>query len=214
MAITLRKVKGTELTYEEADQNFASLFYSASISGNDITFYCSGSTFTPAPSPLVVTVPTIGGATGATGPAGPDGATGPIGATGPQGATGAGATGATGPSGSPGATGLTGATGAAGSTDNLQKVITSNYTLASTDDNYTIFVNNSGNMSIAVPTGLSSNFNVGFIQQGATGVVTFIESGTTINTATGKKIKGQYYQAFLEKSGSSETYFLLGNVIA
>lgn len=61
MAITLRKVKGTELTYEEADQNFASLFYSASISGNDITFYCSGSTHTPAPSPLVVTLPNVEG---------------------------------------------------------------------------------------------------------------------------------------------------------
>jgi len=209
MAITLRKVKGTELTYEEADQNFASLFYSASISGRDISFYCSGSTFTPAPSPLVVTVPTIGGATGATGPAGPDGATGPIGATGPSGT---GATGATGPN---GATGPIGATGPAGNSDNLQKAITSTYTLASADNNYTIFINNgSSTVNITVPSGLTNNFNVGFVQQGS-GLVTFVQgSGTTVNTATGLKVKGQYYQAFLEKSGSSETYFLLGNVIA
>jgi hypothetical protein len=206
MAITLRKVKGTELTYEEADQNFASLFYSASISGTDLTLYCSGSTYTPAPSPLVIPLPVVGGATGATGPAG---ATGTPGASGASGATGPlGATGATGP------LGATGATGATGTAENLQKVITGDTTLASADNNYTIFINNgSSAVNITVPTGLVANFNAGFVQEGS-GLVTFVQgSGTTLHSATGLKLKGQKYQAFIEKKQSSETFYLLGNVI-
>jgi hypothetical protein len=209
MAITLRKVKGTELTYEEADQNFASLFYSASITGNDLSFYCSGSTFTPAPSPLVIPIPVVGGATGATGATGPAGATGTPGASGASGATGPlGATGATGP------LGATGATGATGTAENLQKVITGSTGLTSADNNYTIFINNgSSAVNITVPTGLVANFNAGFVQEGS-GLVTFVQgSGTTLYSATGLKLKGQRYQAFIEKKQSSETFYLLGNVI-
>lgn len=97
---------------------------------------------------------------------------------------------------------------------NLQKEISGNYTLTSADTEYTIFINNgSSPVTITVPTGLVANFEVGFIQEG-TGTVTFLASGTTINTPTGLKIKGQRYQAFLEKRLSSETFYLLGNVIA
>jgi hypothetical protein len=276
MAIVLRKVKGTELTYDEADQNFASLFYSASISGNNITFYCSGSTYTPAPSPLVITLPTSAGSKWT---ASLDGIsresnvqiTGSLtlsgvitgssfnktGGTSAQvlladGSVGTAGTGITISGGSitnsapdrtvaltqGGATTITGTypnftisstdtnttytagngltlTSTTFALDNLQKVITGNTTLSNSDNNYTIFINNgSSTVNVTVPSGLTSNFNVGFVQQGS-GLVTFVQgSGTTINTATGLKVKGQYYQAFLEKSGSSETYFLLGNVIA
>lgn len=97
---------------------------------------------------------------------------------------------------------------------NLQKVISGDYTLTSADTEYTIFIDNGSNpITITVPTGLVANFEAGFIQEG-TGVVTFSASGTTINTPTGLKIKGQRYQAFIEKRLSSETFYLLGNVIA
>lgn len=97
---------------------------------------------------------------------------------------------------------------------NLQKEISGDYTLTSADTEYTIFINNGASpVTITVPTGLVANFEAGFIQEG-TGTVTFLASGTTINTATGLKIKGQRYQAFIEKKLSSETFYLLGNVIA
>lgn len=97
---------------------------------------------------------------------------------------------------------------------NLQKVITGDYTLTSADAEHTIFIDNGTTpITITVPTGLVVNFEAGFIQEG-TGVVTFSGSGTTINTPSGLKIKGQGYQAFIEKKLSSETFYLLGNVIA
>lgn len=41
MSITLRLIKGSELTYTEVDDNFKSLFYSGSLIGTDLTFYYS-----------------------------------------------------------------------------------------------------------------------------------------------------------------------------
>lgn len=97
---------------------------------------------------------------------------------------------------------------------NLQKSIGSgSYTLTNSDNEHTIFIDNgSSPVTIVVPTGLTANFEAGFIQEG-TGTVTFSASGTTINTPTGFRIKGQRYQAFIEKKLSSETFYLLGNVI-
>ena len=43
MAITLRSVTGSALSYEQLDTNFSSYFYSASISGTTITFFTTGS---------------------------------------------------------------------------------------------------------------------------------------------------------------------------
>ena len=95
---------------------------------------------------------------------------------------------------------------------NLQKVITGNYMLTSVDNDYTIFIDNgSSALNIIVSSGLPTNFSVGFIQEG-TGIVSFVASGTTINTANGLKIKGQNYQVFLEKKLATETFYLLGNV--
>jgi hypothetical protein len=109
----------------------------------------------------------------------------------------------------------------AGYITNLQKVITYpadftgiNYTLTNIDNNYIIIINNASTaVTITIPSGLTSKIGVGFIQKG-TGDVTFISSGTTINNPTGLKIKGQYYQTFLEQELSTGIFYLLGNTKA
>ena len=95
---------------------------------------------------------------------------------------------------------------------NPQKTITSSYTLTSADNGYSIIVANGATaVTITVPSGLPTSMQVGFIQDG-TGDVTFSGSGTTLNNAiNGFKIKSQYDQAYLEKKGTSEIYYLLGN---
>ena len=57
MAILLRTDKGSKLTYIEADENFSSLFYSASISGNTLSLYYTGSQFAPAINPVNIDIP-------------------------------------------------------------------------------------------------------------------------------------------------------------
>jgi hypothetical protein len=47
MAITLRTVTGSALTYEQVDTNFSSLIHSASISGNQLTLHYPSSSFAP-----------------------------------------------------------------------------------------------------------------------------------------------------------------------
>ena len=95
---------------------------------------------------------------------------------------------------------------------NPQKIITSSYTLTSADNGYSIIIENGATaITITVPSGLPDSMQVGFIQDG-TGDVTFSGSGTTLNNAiNGFKIKSQYDQAYLEKKGTSEIYYLLGN---
>ena len=45
MAITLRLIKGSELTFVEVDENFKSVFYSSSLNGNELNlFYYPGNT--------------------------------------------------------------------------------------------------------------------------------------------------------------------------
>lgn len=71
MAITLRTVTGSALTYEQFDTNFSSFFYSASYSGGTITLYTTGSGDTgsavPAPTTVSFTIPTISQWTGSVG---------------------------------------------------------------------------------------------------------------------------------------------------
>ena len=57
MAITLRTDQQVELTYAEADENFSSLFYSASISGNTLSLYYTGSQFAPSINPVNIPIP-------------------------------------------------------------------------------------------------------------------------------------------------------------
>lgn len=98
--------------------------------------------------------------------------------------------------------------------NNLQKTITSNYTLQDIDNNYTILVDNTLNdISIYVPDGLMENFCAGFIQQGRKNV-TFSASGTgDIRTPTGYKIKGLNYNAYIEQIGTTNSFHLIGALI-
>ena len=43
MAITLRTITGSALSYEQLDTNFSSFFYSASYAGGTITLFTTGS---------------------------------------------------------------------------------------------------------------------------------------------------------------------------
>lgn len=97
--------------------------------------------------------------------------------------------------------------------NNLQKTITTSYTLTDADNNYTILINNGGTaINITVPAGLMSKINIGFIQQGS-GDVTFVQSGTVINSPSSmKKIKGQHYNAYLEQVVATNVYQLVGNL--
>ena len=61
MAIKLRTDQSVELTYQEADENFSSLFYSASISGNTLSLYYTGSSFAPTTNPVNIALPTVEG---------------------------------------------------------------------------------------------------------------------------------------------------------
>jgi hypothetical protein len=58
MAITLRTIKGSALTYTEADTNFSSLFYSASITGDTISLFYTSSALNPTPNPVTLGLPT------------------------------------------------------------------------------------------------------------------------------------------------------------
>lgn len=98
---------------------------------------------------------------------------------------------------------------------NLQKEITASYVLQTTDNNYTLIINNGITpISITINNTLPSNGIVYFIQQG-TGDVNFNVSGVTINSpGSMTKIKGQNYWACLTKVGSSTVYQLLGSLKA
>ena len=91
--------------------------------------------------------------------------------------------------------------------NNLQKVITTTYILTDADNDYTIFVNNNSTaISISLGTITIPNFSEGFIQEG-TADVTFVG----VTNPVGLKLKGQGYQAFIERKLSTATYYLLGN---
>lgn len=62
MAITLRNVTGSALTYDQLDTNFSSFFYSASISGLTLTLFTTGSTGlggVPTPASMSVNISSI-----------------------------------------------------------------------------------------------------------------------------------------------------------
>ena len=102
--------------------------------------------------------------------------------------------------------------------DNLQRIITypadfigTNYTLVDGDNNYELIINNGATaVTITIPSGLMSKFGAGFTQEGSADVA-YVQSGTTINTPVGLKIKGQFYQTYLSQKGATNTYFLGGN---
>jgi hypothetical protein len=104
-------------------------------------------------------------------------------------------------------------------TENLQRVVSTftagEYVLTSADNNYTLIISNGATpVSIEIPTGLTTKFAVALIQKG-TGNVTIIPApGVTLNTPIDSafKIKGENYFAYLEQEGSTNTYYLGGNI--
>jgi hypothetical protein len=100
--------------------------------------------------------------------------------------------------------------------ENLQKVIsTFPYTVVSTDDKQTIFVDNGVNdVVINIPNGIVSNFTCVFIQKG-TGEVTIQQSGTTTllkPVDLQNKIKAQNNWAMVEKELNTDNYYLIGRL--
>lgn len=136
-----------------------------------------------------------------------------------------GTNGAKGNTGATGPAGPTGPTGPAGQdyTSNLQKTITHPadfpgdiYTVSNADNNYSIFIENGANpVSIVFPAGLMAKIQVGFIQKG-TGLVTAVESGTTLEflTGLGLKMDGIEANAYAEQYGSSNVIQWMGNIKA
>jgi hypothetical protein len=57
MSIKLRTVKGSTLTFGEVDENFSSLFYSASLEGRELSLYYTSSQLSPTTNPVTFTVP-------------------------------------------------------------------------------------------------------------------------------------------------------------
>lgn len=99
---------------------------------------------------------------------------------------------------------------------NTQRIITGNITLANTDYDSVIFINNGTTpLTITVPNGLQSDFECGFYQKG-TADVTFVGTGgATLYNPIGLKIKGQGYTVFLEKDPVTTNNFVLtGNTKA
>ena len=100
--------------------------------------------------------------------------------------------------------------------NNLQKTITSNYTLTDNDDKHTIFIENGvNNILITVPKGLKDNFYCAFYQlgDGNVQIASDVSLGSPlIFTPIGNFIKGKYYWAHLEKVMGREEYGLLATV--
>lgn len=99
--------------------------------------------------------------------------------------------------------------------NNLQKIVTSfPYTISNNDNNHTVILqNNTLVTTVNIPTGLMNNLSICFIQEGIGKIVFEALPGVTLKTPTGLQIKGDNYQAYLEKVGSTENYHLLGNLI-
>ena len=92
--------------------------------------------------------------------------------------------------------------------------VTASFTLDSTYDKKTIWVNNGLNdVDITIPSGLSSDFQCAIVQLG-TGNVTMLTSGTTL-LGSDTKVEGENKQAWLEKSPVGvDTFIFLGNTKA
>jgi hypothetical protein len=165
------------------------------------------------------------GATGAastvTGPTGPTGATGPQGipgnngVTGPTGATGpvSTVTGPTGPTGLTGATGPTGPTGPAQTLTSITQQVGTSYTLASSDANTMVELNNASAITLTVPTDsttIPAGTSITILQTGV-GQVTVTGPSVTLNYTPGNKLRAQWSQAVLTKR-SSNTWVLNGDL--
>lgn len=87
-------------------------------------------------------------------------------------------------------------------------VIGGSLSLVQTHDGMTLVYGGATNINITVPSGLSSAFAIAIIQNG-TGTITFVPSGTTINTKTTLVSSAQYTVATLIAT-STNTFVLSG----
>lgn len=150
------------------------------------------------------------GNTGETGPQGPQGLQGPAGPKGDTGNTGPqGATGPQGPKGDKGDAGIN-------ASNNSQKVLTlanfpsNNYTVLEADNNYSLIIQNaSTNVTITIPTGLSSAHFVAYTREG-TGEVSVIASGTTLKSALGFRINLLNDCIATEQVGNTNVFHVFG----
>ena len=111
-----------------------------------------------------------------------------------------------------------GVAGDVGVSSSLQKTVntSTNYTLLTEDDQYTILINNGiDDVTVTVPTGLIDTFSCIVIADG-TGSVTFIESSTTIDflPGTGLTLIDTNAWAVLQKVAGSQRFKLGGQVKA
>jgi Collagen triple helix repeat (20 copies) len=122
--------------------------------------------------------------------------------------------GAQGLPGPPGPQGIPGANGQ-DALSNLQKTIVASANLDNTYNNHTVNIDNgTSDIVITISTGLIGNFSAGFVKKG-TGKVSFMASGTVINTAEPGTLtmKGILLPVYLEQIGTSNSFDLMGNLI-
>lgn len=150
------------------------------------------------------------------------GAAGATGATGAQGETGAtGNTGAAGNTGATGATGNTGATGPTGSdavlTLSFNAQTGTTYTLAASDKDKLVELNNAAAITVTVPNntsvGIVDGAQVNLLQTGAGQVTVQAGSGVTVNGTPGLKLRAQWSSATLIKR-STNTWVIVGDLSA
>ena len=92
----------------------------------------------------------------------------------------------------------------------IVNLTSTSYTLSSNDSGKVICIEHASDITVTVPTGLSTGFNCTFIQKG-TGKITFSGSGITINNRQSHtKTAGQYSAASL-LSYSSNIFILTGD---
>lgn len=86
-----------------------------------------------------------------------------------------------------------------------------NYNLQASDNGTIIYINNGTTpVTITIPSGLPADHEVYYIQEGLADV-SFVDSGTTINSPEGKiKISKQYGWACTIQKGTSNLFNLLG----
>lgn len=159
---------------------------------------------TPVTAGDFITLPTSVGPAGATGAQGIQGIQG---IQGPQGIQGV--------AGTNGIDGVDGVDGTDGmdASNNLQRDMSTSFTLADSDNNYVIQLKNETDITITVPdTGLRTKFNAGFSRLGI-GEVGFVGiSGVTLQNPIGYRISRQFDPCYIERDGNAQNYPLYGNL--
>jgi len=143
---------------------------------------------------------------------------GPTGATGAQGIQGIqgiqGLKGDTGDQGIQGVAGTNGTNGTNGidASNNLQRDMSTSFSVADSDNNYIIQLKNTSDIVVTIPDTLSTaKFCCGFIRKGV-GEVSFVGGGTMVlNNPVGYRINAQYDPAFIERDNAAQICTLLGN---